>query len=524
MRNLKISHSIYASLLLLLAICIFNNVLAIIYMKSGVRSYQEMDSLQYRSTLLDEVRFNMLFIRSNLNYMLAEKHTGRPVPQTAMASSQRMEKEARQKAIEFVEVPKAKLEIQRLSEVIGSNATGLLDYLMTTLRQINNGEIDSFDVETQFNEFDGLYKQYMDYFEATKLTMDKRSKDNLTNYIQIAIAALIFIVVLFMIFLRWLRNDFFALLNELALSFKKISAGDLAFAIPRRKNNELGELLVELSNMQTSLKSIITSVKESAVIISNNANEIAIGNNDLSSRTEQQASALQETAASMEEIKTTVGNNTDNACRANQLAATANQTAQNGAGVMHNVIDTMKQIEESAHKIADINNVINGIASQTNILALNAAVEAARAGEQGRGFAVVAAEVRNLSARSSDAAKEINTLIKYAVDNVEQGSRLVNQAGETMAEIVHSTTQVSNFMQEISIASEEQSTGINQVAVAINQMDVVTQQNAALVQESAAATNHMDAQARQLTELVEVFKINETGTGPNELGGYSVAT
>ncbi|CAD5358493.1 Methyl-accepting chemotaxis protein I [Enterobacter cancerogenus] len=524
MRNLKISHSIYASLLLLLAICIFNNILAVIYMKNSVRSYQEMDRLQHRAELLGEVRSNILFIRSNLNYMLAEKLSGRPLPPTAIADSQKMDKEARQKATEFVEAPKSSQEIQRLSEVIGSNSTELLDFLMLTMRQVSSGEIDSFNVRERFNEFDGLYQQYKNHFEANKLTMDKDSKDNLTSYIEIAIAALIIIVFLFMVFLRWLRKDFFAMLQELGLYFKKISAGDLAFSIPRRKNNELGELMVELGNMQTSLKSTITSVKESAVIISNNAKEIAIGNNDLSSRTEQQASALQETAASMEEIKTTVSNNTDNAYRANQLAATANQTAQNGAGVMHNVIDTMKQIEESAHKIADINNVINGIASQTNILALNAAVEAARAGEQGRGFAVVAAEVRNLSARSSDAAKEINTLIKYAVDNVEQGSRLVSQAGETMAEIVSATTQVSNFMQEISIASEEQSTGINQVAVAINQMDVVTQQNAALVQESAAATNHMDAQARQLTELVEIFKVKETVTRTYEQEGFSAAT
>jgi methyl-accepting chemotaxis protein len=235
--------------------------------------------------------------------------------------------------------------------------------------------------------------------------------------------------------------------------------------------------------------------------------EIAQGNEDLSVRTEQQASALQETAASMEQLGSTVRQNADNARQANQLALGASTVAVKGGEVVGQVVDTMKGINDSSRRIADIIGVIDGIAFQTNILALNAAVEAARAGEQGRGFAVVAGEVRSLAQRSAEAAREIKSLIHASVERVEQGTLLVDRAGATMGEIVTAIRRVTDIMGEISSASEEQSAGVSQVGQAVSQMDRATQQNAALVEQNAAAAESLRAQAQQLAEALAVFEL-----------------
>ncbi|HEU4374871.1 MAG TPA: methyl-accepting chemotaxis protein, partial [Telluria sp.] len=234
------------------------------------------------------------------------------------------------------------------------------------------------------------------------------------------------------------------------------------------------------------------------------------GNLDLSSRTEQQASSLEETASSMEELTSTVKQNADNARQANSLATTASDVASRGGAVIGNVVQTMEEINSSARQIVDIIGVIDGIAFQTNILALNAAVEAARAGEQGRGFAVVASEVRNLAQRSAAAAKEIKSLIGNSVERVDAGSKLVNEAGATMQEIVESVRRVTDIMGEITAASQEQTAGIDQINVAITQMDQVTQQNAALVEEASAASEAMHEQAGKLAQVVSVFKLDSS--------------
>jgi methyl-accepting chemotaxis protein len=252
----------------------------------------------------------------------------------------------------------------------------------------------------------------------------------------------------------------------------------------------------------------IVVVKTAADSISTAAKEISAGNADLSHRTEQQAASLEETASSMEELASTVKQNADNAKQANQMAMTASDVAVKGGEVVQQVVNTMSAINESARKIVDIISVIDGIALQTNILALNAAVEAARAGEQGRGFAVVASEVRNLAQRSAAAAKEIKGLISDSVEKVEDGSKLVSEAGRTMDEIVVSVKRVTDIMSEITAASVEQSAGIDQVNQAITQMDEVTQQNAALVEEAAAAAESLEEQAATLAETVAQFRID----------------
>lgn len=290
----------------------------------------------------------------------------------------------------------------------------------------------------------------------------------------------------------------------------QIAAGNLTTEVVL-KPNDRSSLLYAMRQMRDNLSGIVGQVRVGTDTIATASSQIASGNLDLSSRTEQQASSLEETASSMEELTSTVKQNADNARQANALAESASEVAVRGGSVVSQVVTTMGSINESAKKIVDIIGVIDGIAFQTNILALNAAVEAARAGEQGRGFAVVAAEVRNLAQRSAAAAKEIKTLIGDSVDKVDTGSKLVDQAGHTMEEIVASVKRVTDIMGEIMAASQEQTAGIEQINQAIAQMDEVTQQNAALVEEAAAAAQSLQDQAGNLSQVVSVFQV-EGGT------------
>ena len=287
----------------------------------------------------------------------------------------------------------------------------------------------------------------------------------------------------------------------------RLAGGDLSAAIHPAGNDETQQLLQSLARMQSSFAGIVRGVKANAELVASGSVQIANGNQDLSTRTEQQASALQQTAATMDELGSTVRNNADSAHQANELALGASGVATQGGAVVSQVVETMKGINESSRKIADIIGTIDGIAFQTNILALNAAVEAARAGEQGRGFAVVAAEVRNLAQRSGEAAREIKTLITASVERVGQGTRQVDEAGRTMTEIVAAIQRVTNIVATISEASREQSAGVTQVGEAVSHMDQATQQNAALVEQSAAAAENLRQQAQELVRAVEVFKL-----------------
>ena len=289
---------------------------------------------------------------------------------------------------------------------------------------------------------------------------------------------------------------------------RSVAEGDLTAKAQTRASDEIGHLLASLDTMRGSLIQVVFSVRAGSESVANASAEIAQGNNDMSARTESQASALEQTAASMEELSGTVSQNADSARQANQLAMNASTVAIQGGDVVGQVVQTMKGINDSSRKIADIISVIDGIAFQTNILALNAAVEAARAGEQGRGFAVVATEVRSLAGRSADAAKEIKLLINASVERVAQGTALVDQAGATMTEVVESIRRVTAIMGEISSASAEQAMGVAQVGEAVSQMDQVTQQNAALVEEMAAAASALKNQANELVQAVSVFKID----------------
>ena len=297
--------------------------------------------------------------------------------------------------------------------------------------------------------------------------------------------------------------------SEIAGLTSQIASGDLTVRFTDT-GNETG-IYAAIRDMATQLKEMVSQVTQSTSQVSSAAAEIAQGSADLSQRTEEQASALEETASSMEELTSTVKQSAENAGQANQLAGSARNQAEQGGQVVDQAVTAMAAINQSSRKIADIIGVIDEIAFQTNLLALNAAVEAARAGEQGRGFAVVAGEVRKLAQRSADAAKEIKALITDSVSKVEDGSKLVDRAGQTLREIMTSVKKVSDIVAEMAAAAREQASGIEQVNKAILQMDQVTQQNAALVEETASASQSMGEQARELQHLMEFFKIDQRG-------------
>ncbi len=306
---------------------------------------------------------------------------------------------------------------------------------------------------------------------------------------------------------RWLVNTLGGEPQYAVKLANMIAAGQLNVAVDTRPGDKTS-LLFAMKSMRDSLSNIVGQVRHATDTIASAAQQVVAGNLDLSGRTESQASSLEETAASMEELTTTVRHNSDSARQANQLALNASSIAEQGGQVVSQVVDKMGTINASAKKISDITSVIDGIAFQTNILALNAAVEAARAGEQGRGFAVVASEVRNLAQRSASAAREIKELIGDSVEQVEAGTKLVNQAGSTMEEVVVSVRRVTDIMGEITVAGQQQSAGIVQVNEAIAQMDAVTQQNAALVEEATAASHSMQDQAASLAQLVSIFTLD----------------
>ena len=296
-------------------------------------------------------------------------------------------------------------------------------------------------------------------------------------------------------------------LNAAVKATDRMSHGELDATIHFSGHDETAQVLQSLTALQQSLCSIVRSVREGSENLALASAEIAQGNQDLSARTESQASALEQTAASMEELSAIVERNAGHAHQANQLAQDASVVAEQGGAVVAQVVDTMKGINDSSRRIADIISVIDGIAFQTNILALNAAVEAARAGEQGRGFAVVASEVRSLAGRSAEAAREIKQLINASVERVALGTTLVDQAGQTMTRVVESIQRVTAIVAEISAADDEHARGVSQVGEAVAQMDQSTQQNAALVEQMAAAAGQLNLQARELVQTVAGFHL-----------------
>ena len=324
---------------------------------------------------------------------------------------------------------------------------------------------------------------------------------------RIVVAAALLLVVVALAFKSLVGRLISAPLRSATAAAKALAQSDLTVQLQTDRRDEIGELMKAMNQIGGGIATVVTHVREGAEAVATASAEIEEGNQDLSGRTERQASALEQTSSLMGGLHSTVQQNANNARQANQLAQEASAVAAQGGEVVSQVVDTMKGINDSSRKIADIISVIDGIAFQTNILALNAAVEAARAGEQGRGFAVVATEVRSLAGRSAAAAKEIKSLIQASVERVEHGTALVDRAGATMGAVVQSIHRVTTIMGEISSASANQSDGVAQVGAAVSQMDQATQQNAALVEQMAAAAASLRSQADELVQEVSVFKL-----------------
>jgi methyl-accepting chemotaxis protein len=310
--------------------------------------------------------------------------------------------------------------------------------------------------------------------------------------------------------------------NEVKTMVDLAIDGDLTARIDEKGKDGFFKTLAEGMNRLTgNMADVIRAMSSAAAEVSTGADEISRGNLNLSQRTEQQASSLEETASSMEQMTSAVKNNADNAAQANQLAVAARDQAERGGKVVGSAVAAMSEINIASKKIADIIGVIDEIAFQTNLLALNAAVEAARAGEQGRGFAVVASEVRNLASRSAGAAKEIKALIQDSVGKVSEGTKLVDESGRVLGEIVMGVKKVTDVVAEISASSREQASGIEQVNKAVTSMDAVTQQNAALVEQASAAAQALMEQAGNLSKLISRYHVGAapTGSGTAARGG-----
>lgn len=395
------------------------------------------------------------------------------------------------------------------SKVMASIRDGDSDGARTALNDmaIRSAEGALLSALTTLNNIE---KQAM---EAAKLEAASTYRTGRSMLLGVAVVAAALAGVLGMLITNGLTRQLGGEPSMAAELAKNVSNGDLSVAIQLRPG-DTGSLMASLKNMQDSLVNLVSSVRNNAEKVAEACSEIVQENQNLSDRTEQQASSLEETAASMEQLGDQVKHNADNARQANELAMQASSVAVSGGEVVNEVVETMKGINDSSRKIADIISVIDGIAFQTNILALNAAVEAARAGEQGRGFAVVASEVRSLAGRSAEAAKEIKMLINASVERVEHGTTLVDKAGETMTGVVASIRKVTDIMGEISSASKEQADSVAQVGEAVAHMDSATQQNASLVQQTTSTANRLQEQSLELVQTVSVFKLaHGAGTG-----------
>ncbi|OWW22656.1 methyl-accepting chemotaxis protein [Noviherbaspirillum denitrificans] len=398
----------------------------------------------------------------------------------------------------------------RLEKPLQSTLAKGEELLRLAREEVVKPEQHTYNAQDYFNKVTAAIAEQVQFQDAAigvleELLVERKSTLATAAY-GILAAALALVLLATLLGVRIVRSITVPL-NEAIEVAQRVAAGDLSTQIEIRYRNETGQLLQALKDMNAGLANIVQEVRSGTETIATASGQIASGNLDLSARTEEEASSLEETASTMEEITSTVRQNADNARQANQLALSASGVAARGGEMVEHVVQTMNSINESSRKVVDIISVIDGIAFQTNILALNAAVEAARAGEQGRGFAVVAAEVRSLAQRSAAAAKEIKELINASVEKVDAGTKLVDQTGATMQEVVGSIKRVADIVSEIAAASSEQTSGIEQVNEAVMQMDQVTQQNASLVEEAAAAAEALKDQAQKLAQVVSVFRL-----------------
>jgi len=514
--NFKIGHRLQLGFGLVIALLALMATLGILALQSAQEDEAELVEMQHRTAMADEWLAN---INLNVNRVMALAKSGNNPEVEAYFKPLIAENSERinvlQKELQAaVTSEKGKAYLERIAEQRKAYVDARKRYF-ETLAAADPAAAEMLEKSllptarlyvATTAEYGQFQRELMN--EALQRATSQLQREVVQTGVLGVIALLVGVVI------AWrMTVSITAPVHEAVRAARAVAGGDLTQKIASDRRDELGELLTALADMKSSLLNTVTQVRSATDSINTASVEIASGNQDLSARTEGAASNLQQTAASMEQLTSTVRNSADAARQANQLASNAAEIAARGGQVVSQVVSTMDEINHSSKKINDIIGVIDGIAFQTNILALNAAVEAARAGEQGRGFAVVAGEVRNLAQRSAEAAKEIKGLINASVERVEQGTVLVDQAGNTMQEIVSSIQRVTDIVGEISSASQEQNAGVNQVSEAVSNMDQTTQQNAALVEESASAAASLKQQADQLVLAVSSFRIDGSAGG-----------
>ncbi|RRW69296.1 HAMP domain-containing protein [Pantoea dispersa] len=510
-KNLKIATAITSIIAFFTAMLVVALAFSVLKAVSNKTNFEEAQVSTVNNNAMQDAMFNLNGSLAQIHSMLLQKALERPVSQQAVEQVRERLVLARRGMDTYIGTPFNSDEEQAAANALDKQFDLVMAIAQNNLNSLDNplsvieGLRHEIDNRNLMRERLAQYSEINDRYNRQLI---ETAEGDYGQMVGMAIVMLLISALLLLLARIWVKRVLVTRMAETTVSIQRIAQGDLTQRIDAGNENELGLMLKELEAMRLSLISTVSGIREGVGRIYANAQEIANGNNNLSSRTEEQASALQQTAASMEEIKTTVRQNADNAHNARQLADSASKNARSGGEVMTRLEEIMQQISKSSRQIADINGVIDSIANQTNILSLNAAVEAARAGEQGRGFAVVAEEVRNLARRSADAAKEINELIVNTVAIMETGTLQVSNASSVMRDIVSSVSQVTDIMGEITLASDEQSAGINQIAQAVNEMDLVTQQNATLVEEAAAAASNLESQSETLENIVSQFALD----------------
>ena len=501
---------------LLLLIFILSSALSSFFIYKMQNNFTQVDVLSARYDDVLMARYQLAIMRSNVNYLLQDKDSRVADRNKIIQQNKKLAIMAKNTMETWVKEKKMTVAAQKNADDISTLFYNLIDKLVLDPNKLATIKIKANQFDQDFEHLDQLFEKYIQTRNKNSLYLTHKQDSMVEFSIYSTIISLIILLIVLYFVLHWINKTFVSNLNTLSEILNKVGNADLVFSVPQVKNDEFGKLFSRVSDMQKALTSTIFSVKKEAMDIKGGAFKIASGNQELSSRTEEQSSALQQTAASMEQIKIAVANNTDNTIEANNIINQSTDIVMDGANVMKEAVLSMKKIEQGAVKVGEINDVIIKLANQTNILALNAAVEAARAGEQGRGFTVVAAEVRNLAAKSAEAAKEISQVLKASINDVTYGTNLVNKSGECMQEIVSSISKVNKIMQGISLASEEQRLGVEQIAVAINQMDTVVQQNASLVDLAASSTMMLNDKAQVLMDNVAVFNIDDLEKEPEQ--------
>jgi len=530
MKNLTVAVRIQASFAVVLALFLLAAGVSIWRFQSIQHSIVESEAVATLAQTATQWRdaINSNYLRARLELQLEESATN------AVARGEPAVAEAFSKQLQVLQTQTAAVQktIAELQKALAETAQRHPDTqpmleqegkARNAFLRVRNGLIEAQPqerasllvekVEPALNNYLAAVSALVDYYRAEVREHQQQEQSTIVQA-QILLGLVLGVAVLLSVALALTLTRAIARpLQEVAAQLGRVAQGDLSADLQQiSRGDEIGQVYHSTHDMTQALRRVVGEVRQASERLEIGSAEIAQGNHDLSARTESQASALEQTAASMAQLNGTVQENAESARQANQLAQNASQVALQGGEVVAQVVGTMHGINEASRKISDIIQVIDGIAFQTNILALNAAVEAARAGEQGRGFAVVASEVRSLAGRSADAAREIKALIGTSVARVEQGSQQVDQAGQTMSEVVSAIHQVTDIMGHIARASQTQSADVAKVGQAVAQMDQDTQHNAALVEQMAAAASSLQNQAQELVQTVAVFKFAGTTT------------